>query len=278
LAKAGGEYASNINQVFLNGILSFPFNLDFKASDGIDYFNSLKGEPANIIFRRVTKKDKKCTICMPFNVPQAQADKVGKFYMFTGLKTGTSDVIQMTQVTVGGLQANTAYIFEPKYNYNEDPNNSGIQFGNVVIANSLTPVVESGTIQFIGTYDEKVWNTGDSDLGQVYGFAISGYESEGFTAGQFVKLGAGASAAPFRAYLKYTGGSLSGASARTRGLSGLPDVLNIEWVSKSGVSTEINSVTVPQNDEWYNLDGRKLSGRPTEKGIFIHNGKKYVVK
>ena len=278
LAKAGGEYASNINQVFLNGILSFPFNLDFKASDGIDYFNSLKGEPANIIFRRVAQKDKKCTICMPFNVPQAQADNVGKFYMFTGLKTGTSDVIQMTQVTAGGLQANTAYIFEPKSGYNEDPNYSGIQFGNVVIANSLTPVVESGTIQFIGTYDEKVWNTGDSDLGQVYGFAISGYESEGFTAGQFVKLGAGASAAPFRAYLKYTGGSLLGASARTRGLSGLPDVLKIEWISSNGATTGINNIEISPKDEWYNIMGHKLNYRPVTKGIYIHNGKKVIIR
>ena len=29
---------------------------------------------------------------------------------------------------------------------------------------------------------------------------------------------------------------------------------------------------------WYTLDGRKLSGRPTQRGMYIHNGKTVVVK
>ena len=31
-------------------------------------------------------------------------------------------------------------------------------------------------------------------------------------------------------------------------------------------------------DSWYSLDGRKLEGVPTKKGLYIHNGKKEVVK
>jgi hypothetical protein len=31
-------------------------------------------------------------------------------------------------------------------------------------------------------------------------------------------------------------------------------------------------------DEWYSVDGRKLSGRPTAKGVYINNGKKTIVK
>ena len=33
-----------------------------------------------------------------------------------------------------------------------------------------------------------------------------------------------------------------------------------------------------QLNEWYTLDGRKLSGKPTKKGLYIYNGKKTVVK
>jgi hypothetical protein len=29
---------------------------------------------------------------------------------------------------------------------------------------------------------------------------------------------------------------------------------------------------------WYTLDGRKLSGKPAQKGIYIHNGKKVAIK
>ena len=32
------------------------------------------------------------------------------------------------------------------------------------------------------------------------------------------------------------------------------------------------------NDGWYTLDGRRLSGPPTQQGIYIHNGRKEVVK
>ena len=33
-----------------------------------------------------------------------------------------------------------------------------------------------------------------------------------------------------------------------------------------------------QNEDWYSLDGRKLNGRPTERGIYIHNGRKVIMK
>ena len=29
---------------------------------------------------------------------------------------------------------------------------------------------------------------------------------------------------------------------------------------------------------WYTIDGRKLSGKPTAKGLYIHNGKKRIIK
>jgi hypothetical protein len=31
-------------------------------------------------------------------------------------------------------------------------------------------------------------------------------------------------------------------------------------------------------DEWYSLDGRRLSGKPTTKGVYINNGKKVAIK
>ena len=32
------------------------------------------------------------------------------------------------------------------------------------------------------------------------------------------------------------------------------------------------------SDAWYRLDGSRLSGKPAQKGIYLNNGKKYVVK
>ena len=31
-------------------------------------------------------------------------------------------------------------------------------------------------------------------------------------------------------------------------------------------------------DNWYTLDGARLSGKPSSKGIYINNGRKVVIK
>ena len=45
-----------------------------------------------------------------------------------------------------------------------------------------------------------------------------------------------------------------------------------------GIATDLHQVTSEksqvQSDEWYTIDGRKLNGMPTKKGIYIQNGKK----
>lgn len=276
LARTGGVYASTTYDVFKNAILSFPYEISFYESDGIGAFSNITGEPANVTFHRYFKQNVKCTICLPFDVSSSKAASIGKFYAFAGLKEGTTDVVQMQEVTTG-LQANTAYIFESTpYGHSEE---LGTTFSNVVIANTLTPIIPSSEFQFIGTYADKTWSSGDADLGKVYGFAIAGYESEGFTEGQFVKLGAGASAAPFKAYLKYTGGgSLSGAEARRSVAERIPNAFHIEWISKDGTATGIKTVRSFNHDTWYSLDGRKLKAKPEQKGIYINNGKKVIIK
>jgi hypothetical protein len=33
----------------------------------------------------------------------------------------------------------------------------------------------------------------------------------------------------------------------------------------------------PSLSKWYTVDGRKLAGKPTQKGVYIYKGKKLVV-
>ena len=41
----------------------------------------------------------------------------------------------------------------------------------------------------------------------------------------------------------------------------------------------INSVkTIVADGTWYDLSGRRLQGVPTQKGIYVHNGRKYINK
>ena len=62
-------------------------------------------------------------------------------------------------------------------------------------------------------------------------------------------------------------------------------VANYEWISEAATPTAIDSqrMTAVQRlmntgDNWYTIDGRRLSGKPTRKGVYIHNGVKVVVK
>ena len=47
-----------------------------------------------------------------------------------------------------------------------------------------------------------------------------------------------------------------------------------------GDATGVNEVNevIGVNDKWYDLNGRKLNGMPTKRGIYVKNGKKVVVK
>ena len=46
----------------------------------------------------------------------------------------------------------------------------------------------------------------------------------------------------------------------------------------SGIKTMNREPLTMDQHAWYTLDGRKLNGAPTQRGIYIHNGKKMIVK
>lgn len=53
------------------------------------------------------------------------------------------------------------------------------------------------------------------------------------------------------------------------------------WVYDDGTATKIERPTPDPSlygGEWYDLNGRKLKGKPTTKGLYIHNGRKEVVR
>ena len=70
----------------------------------------------------------------------------------------------------------------------------------------------------------------------------------------------------FRAYFQ-----LKGAAAGARNFD-----LNIDG-DVTGVN-EVIGVNEVNDDSWYTLDSRKLSGKPAQKGVYIVNGKKVIIK
>ena len=53
-----------------------------------------------------------------------------------------------------------------------------------------------------------------------------------------------------------------------------------EVFQSRGITTGIESVANGQptmDNSWYTIDGRKLGEKPTQKGIYIYNGKKVMI-
>ena len=52
--------------------------------------------------------------------------------------------------------------------------------------------------------------------------------------------------------------------------------LEFEDEETTGISEEVIVNSAKSTDIWFTLDGRKLNGKPTQKGIYIVNGRKVV--
>ncbi|MBQ8463852.1 MAG: hypothetical protein IJ544_07045 [Prevotella sp.] len=79
---------------------------------------------------------------------------------------------------------------------------------------------------------------------------------------------------PFEAYLDLSG--LPEGAARN--ITFYAEELDGTVTAIKGISTD-NVNSAKQNVEgWYNLNGVKMQGAPTQKGVYINNGKKIVVK
>ena len=78
-----------------------------------------------------------------------------------------------------------------------------------------------------------------------------------------------------RAYFQLAEGITAGEPNNTEGIKQF--VLNFgDEETTSIVNCQLS--TVNSDDAWYDMSGRKLSGKPTEKGIYINNGHKIVIK
>ena len=226
------------------------------------------------------------TVCLPFPVDASQAAAAGKFYTFAGVnKTSDNWEVVMQEsapsnLVSGALAANTPYLFIPAATgevtfFGMIPNTVGAETSSAI--NGWT---------FIGTYDKRQWDDSNhtAEIGSVYGFAAQAGTSTGgqtVEAGQFFRVAGGENSyvAPFRAYLKYTGGG----SARMRAAAdNLPQSMTVRLINADGTETGISDALRQENqmnnNVWYSVNGVQFNQQPTAKGVYLHNGKKVVIK
>ena len=227
------------------------------------------------------------TVMLPFSLADGQTVSGGSFYKFSGV-TKDGDEWKALFTEVATLKANTPYLFMPSATGQMTFNLNG---GTVTL--NTTTTGEAGSTasnwEFCGTYQKVQWDgsTSDpSDLSKTYGFAKG---DATIAAGQFVHFATGAWLKPMRCYLVYNGstegGTFQNAPSRTRGAASteeLPQTITVVLLSSSGETTAIGTLDTKTGDitldGWYTMDGRKLEGKPTKKGLYINNGRKIVIK
>ena len=277
-----GAYA-RVDAAGTPGYLSLGLN----EATGIVNAAAYEGKKAQ--FTRTFTSGKASTVCLPFSfTPDAS---IGTFYTLFAIDKSTSPYWTVTMqeaATTAPLAANTPYLLMATgtgaLTFSGNVSSVATEMKSADVAD---PVVSGGKWNLIGTYSDISWTSDGpnaADLGSVYGFAANDYGTV-VHAGDFVKATSGAGISPFRAYLKYTAPS-SSARAVTRGvadiLPDLPNCITVRLIGANGEATAIGTMDTKTGeisfDGWFTLDGNRLSGKPSAKGVYINNGKKIVIK
>ena len=246
-------------------------------TDGNDLsaLSAYAGKEVDITYTRSFTADQPSTVCLPF----AYTPKAGEgFYGFGGISKVGDDYLATYVIHDGALVANTPYL------YLRDATGDTDFSGTYTLPSSITAgETTDGDWKFYGTYTTLTYGT-DPFSGNVYGFAAQA-EGDNVQAGEFVKATTGATVPPMRCYLKYKDGAQYSASRSFDGSAGsdaLPQTIIVRLVDLEGNVTSIGAINTRTSeftaDGWYTLDGHRLLGKPSKKGLYINNGKKVIIK
>lgn len=213
------------------------------------------------------------TLMLPATVNVEDGEGVIAAYVPTGYHTG-NHTLDFTQTTV--IEANKPYLAETVDTPSEiifRKKNGGSYTIQPTGDNEHSTTLENSCWTFTGSYAKKTWETAPSN---VYGYAAT--DGDGYSAGQFVKVGHDVTLPPLRAYLTCTRRGLSKSS--TDDVSNLPDVINVRLLGKSGETLSIGTMNtrtgeIQMQDRYYDLKGRKLNGKPQNKIMYVN---KKVIK
>ncbi len=230
-----------------------------------------------VTFDRTFPVGNRSTIVLPFDIAVANTHG-GKFNVLSSI----SD--DFKTITLGE-KTSQLYAYEPYVMLADEPT---LTFdGPVTLKKTVDGEKQIGTSDwyFVPAYEKIVFGDRDDLLGRAYGFA--GKAVNDFSVGQFVKAGKYAWVGPMKAYLVYRG-ELNGSSSATKSAVGsglgtvLPDEINVvvqgeqgDIVERGVLDTKTGEIRM---DRWYDLQGRKLNGKPQTQGTYYHNGKRVIVK
>ena len=228
-----------------------------------DIIAANNGVEANVTLtgRTLYKDGEWNTITLPFDMTaeQVQAQLAPSALMTLSASDYNAGTLELTFEDATSIEAGKPYLI--KWVSGEDlvePTFTGVTINNT------TADVETASVDFKGNYGTVALEAGDRSVLYLASGNMLYYPT--------VSMNIGA----FRAYF-----SLNGLTAGDieSGVNSI--VLNFDGESTSIDDIEwsvVNGQGSMANDQWYTIDGRRLEGKPSTKGLYIHNGKKLMIQ
>lgn len=206
-------------------------------------------EPANIRLDRTLQTGGWNTFCSPFNISSTDLTAMG--ITAKTLSSSTFDnatgKLTLNFANATSIEAGKPYLVKV---------NATVQnptFENVPTVSTTTPT-ETTYADFIPVMSPTNLTGGDKTV-----LFVSGGNTLTYPSGNGNING-------FRAYFKLK--DVAAAAAYT---------FDMSFDNTTGIQS-VSDVRRQMSDAWYTLDGRKLQGQPTTKGVYIVNGKKTIIK
>ena len=230
-----------------NSIIRLGNNID--NSSIVTAFDGLMNAKVELIGRTLNK-DKWNTLCVPFDI----SDPTTVFGTGVKVKTLSGYTNDGTTVTISFTDANSIEAGKP-YIVMPTTNITNPVFNDVTINNIMQDVIISNAATFKGNYAPVPLSANDT--------------KKLFLANNMLYYPTGSvTVKPFRAYFELT--------SDVPTASGAPNLV-IDFGETTGVG-ELRTENRRIENSFYDLQGRRLNGKPTQKGIYIHHGKKEVLK
>jgi surface protein len=230
-----------------NSIIRLGNNID--NSSIVTAFDGLMNAKVELIGRTLNK-DKWNTLCVPFDI----SDPTTVFGTGVKVKTLSGYTNDGTTVTISFTDANSIEAGKP-YIVMPTTNITNPVFNDVTINNIMQDVIISNAATFKGNYAPVPLSANDT--------------KKLFLANNMLYYPTGSvTVKPFRAYFELT--------SDVPTASGAPNLV-IDFGETTGVG-ELRIENRRIENSFYDLQGRRLNGKPTQKGIYIHHGKKEVLK
>ena len=225
--------------------------------------------------RTLTKNDKWNTLCLPYDLSAEQLatsplagctlKELDVYETYdTDKKTGFDEAtgtLNLYFKTATSIEAGKAYLIKWSSGSGTIENPT---FSNVTIADVQPDVTSAdGKVSFKGIYSPKAIT--DEDKTMLY----LGANNKLYYPNAAMTINA------CRGYFRLND-ITAGDVANARMFSGDEDVTGIDTMYD--VRSKMEDGRSKMEDVWHTIDGRKLQGKPTQKGVYINKGRKVVIK